>query len=83
MLLGVMVAALICLTVGLIIFITAKNQIILETAQNYTQLLQDKAIKMFIGTAMIIIGAVGFSIPSIILTVLTVKSLFDDGKKEN
>lgn len=82
LLLGLICSAIICLVIGLILYITAEAEVILQSAPNYSQLLQNKALKMFVGTALIIVGSVCFSVPSLILLVLLTKKAFTEHKNK-
>lgn len=69
---GVLAAALICIAVGLIIYIPALNISIDKAAADYAALSQQKSSLMALGMLIMIVGCSGVIIPALALIVIMI-----------
>ena len=72
LLLGILVAALICITVGMIIYFPAFGTQLDKNAADYSMLLQQKNSAMAIGSLIIIVGCSSFILPAAALIIIMV-----------
>lgn len=70
--LGILIAALICIIVGLIIYLTALHTEIISGTENYVQLNAARSGKIILGLAMLIVGLSCFSLPAVVLLILLI-----------
>ncbi|MBE7089124.1 MAG: hypothetical protein E7370_06420 [Clostridiales bacterium] len=76
--LGLLLVMVVCLAVGIILYLTAKGIQIPENALNYTQLLQQKAIKIIMGNTLMIVGGVGAFISIAVIIGVAIKKIIDE-----
>jgi hypothetical protein len=74
-LLGIAVAALLCICAGLIVYFTAANTIIPTDAENYTQLATSRASKMLSGIIITGVGCLFVFPPAVILLIIGINGL--------
>ncbi|MGN0814325.1 MAG: hypothetical protein ACI4MH_03745 [Candidatus Coproplasma sp.] len=71
-LLGILVAALICIIVGIIIYFNAFGIQLDKNAADYSTLLQQKNSAMAMGSLIIIVGCSSFILPAVALIVIMI-----------
>ncbi|MGN0818389.1 MAG: hypothetical protein ACI4L9_05400 [Candidatus Coproplasma sp.] len=69
---GILVAALICIIVGTIIYFPAANTRLDSSAADYATLLQQKNSSIALGLIILIVGCSGFIMPAIALIVIII-----------
>lgn len=81
---GVLIAAIVCIVVGLIIYIPAANLRLDSAAADFSTLSQQRSAQMALGSLILIVGCSAFVLPAaalIVLMIIYAVSAFKNGKK--